>query len=200
MMPADAERHQRPAAERPLQRALRRSLRPRPGDGRWTWSETVSSATFPPIPDARCLISTACLRDYTRCCARRCRYAATRPCGLPVRQQIADDRHGCRSGLENRRRCLERDSADRDDRNRPRQPCRGRDEIESDGRVTGVLRRGAEHRPDGQVADRLPKRRLDLRDGVRRDSRRSPSGPSSRRASAGGEIVLAHVHARPLRP
>lgn len=114
---------------------------------------------------------------------------------IPVDQQISDDRHGCRSGLQNRRCCLERDSTNRNNRNRSGQPCRSRDETEPDGRVTGVLRRGTEDRPDGKVGDRLAECRVDLRDGVGRESndcRRAeqPTGISRR------EILLTDMNAR----
>ena len=54
-----------------------------------------------------------------------------------------------------------------------------------DRRIAGVLRRGAEDRSDGEVRDRLAKRRLDLLGGVRReaDDRSARRSPRSAAAS-----------------
>ena len=69
------------------------------------------------------------------------------------RQQIADDRHRIRTSLDHRRGTLERDPANRDERDAL---CRGADggildRLQTNSAVAGVFGRGAEGGADGQV-------------------------------------------------
>ena len=64
--------------------------------------------------------------------------------------------------------------------------------LETDGLITGVLRRGSKHRTDGDVRDRLPHRCFDLRHGVcgvADDGIRSEQTPRRRRR----QILLADM-------
>ena len=179
MIAADAERDQRPAA-RVCASACRSPPAPlRPAAGRSTWFETVSQPQSPLSScQRRWCLRTGSHCDYTRC--RRepeDRHASGRAHRAPV-EQVADHGDGSGARGDHRRSVVERDSADRDDRNRASQRATARDELEPDGVVTSVLRSRAENRTDGHVGDRLAQRRLDLRGRVRGE----PDDCVSRRA------------------
>jgi hypothetical protein len=88
------------------------------------------------------------------------------------RQQVADHRHRRRAGLQDRRRGVQRNSADRHERETRLSGARGGDahHVESDGIVTRSFRDTAEHWSDRHVSHWLTDGLGQLIDGVRREA------------------------------